>query len=514
MAAFTFMGQPQGRNPFGFNPSGLPDPSANQSVGQIYGTAYQQPGVFAGGMANTYGTYGGGLAGLGGSMANAYGAYAGGLGGLAQGIGQDASARAMAEAARQGAASNIATSALGNYGGAANSALAAWSANQAAYQKALADMTASNQGAVSGFGQSRSNAIGQYGSNLAGAYGAYGPAMANLGSNLGAAAREDRNRTSQRSRDRGYSSNQSSSDANVSGNFDFGGMGGMGGSGFEATGPDGPIASGTYGSSGGGVGGSGGGVMGGKTSRSSGFQQNDQEASQDSASYSGPGAYFGSVADRAYGGMGSALAGLGSTQGGFYSNVRGDDVMQSLSDGYGRGLDALNLQQYSSRDVPRQMLGDALLGMTSLGQQGYDASNRGMDQFYGSLPGRDAYGSVLAGLGSGFGATMGGIGGLGRDLASGYQGTMGNINDMWDRTLANTEPFRSETQKAEEARALELYNRRNRLQDKLADYAVNQASGAEPYPGYAAAAERGVRQRLASLPSYERVTPSWRRGRI
>lgn len=513
MAAFTFMGAPQGRNPFGFSPQGLPDPAANQSIGTIYGTAYQQPGVFAGNIGNAYGTYGGALGGLGNAMTGAYGAFAGGLGNMAsaraQERGADASARAMAEAARQGAAGNIAASALGNYGGAANSALAAWSANQAAYQKALSDMTASNQAGVSGFGQARSAALGNYGSNLAGAYGAFGPAMANLGSNLGAAAREDSQQSSQRSRDRGYSSNQSSSNASVNGDFGFGGGGGGigGGNDFVAMGPAGEIASGSYGSGGGGGGmgmGGGGGVRGGKTSSSSGFQQNDQMASQDSASRSGPGAYFGSVADRAYGGMNSALAGLGNTQGNFYKNARGEDVLGALNGGYDKGLNSLNLQHYSSRDVPSQMLGQALLGMTALGSQGYDATNRGMDQFYSSLPGQTNYDSLLGGLVGGFGSTMGGLGGLQRDVGAGYSDTVGNMNDLWNRTMARTEPFRTARDVAEEQRALELYNRRNRLQDQLAQYEAAGSAG-EPYKGFNSLARDGAARRLATVPRAGRI---------
>jgi hypothetical protein len=331
--------------------------------------------------------------------------------------------------------------------------------------------------------------------------------MANLGSNLGAASREDTQQSSQRSRDRGYSSNQSSSNASVNGDFDFGGGGGIGGGNdFLAVGPDGEIASGSYGYGGGGgvsMGG-GGGVRGGKTSSSSGFQQNDQSAAQDSYSRSGPGSYFGSVADRAYGGMNNALAGLGNTQGNFYKNVRGDDVMQSLGQGFDKGLNALNLQQYSSRDVPSQMLGQALTGLTSLGSQGYDASNRGMDQFYASMPGERSYDSLLGGLMGGFGSTMGGLGGLQRDAGAGYANTVGNMNDLWNRTMARTEPFRTAREVAEEQRALDLYNRRNRLQDQLSQYEAAGSAG-EPRRGFNDAAREAISRRIAAVPRAGRI---------
>jgi hypothetical protein len=190
------------------------------------------PGQFAEVLGGNFGNYVGGMAQTGKNYTDAFGAYGTGIGSLATARANERSnmygANAMAEAARQGALSNLGTAAMGAYGSAANSALASWGANQQAYNQAAASMHGANQQGMSNYGVSRNNALGALG-------GAY--------SDIGRA--------------------QMGADALASMNF----SGGFpGGGGFSATGTGGQIASGSYGG-----GGSGGGFsFSGSRSASSG----------------------------------------------------------------------------------------------------------------------------------------------------------------------------------------------------------------------------------------------------
>ena len=187
---------------------------------------YDQPAAFANVLGQNFGNYSQGMTGLGRSAADAYGMYGAGLASTANAQANAMSARyganAMAEAARQGALSNLGTAALGAYGGAANSAFGAWAANQQAYNNAAAQMHSANQGGLSQYGIGQSNALAQLGN----AYGGLGRARLAAGA--------------------------------------LSGMGGGGyGGGFGASGPDGRVASGSYSGSGGGGGYGGGGSDGG-----------------------------------------------------------------------------------------------------------------------------------------------------------------------------------------------------------------------------------------------------------
>lgn len=196
--------------PFGPNTSNQYGVAAAGAAGTILG------GI-APAQASGFNGYSQGLAGLGTSYANTYGSYAGALGNIATAQANNNSnqygARAMAEAARQGAVGNIGSAALGAYGSATNSALSAWAQNQTAYNKSLSEMQQASQQGLSNYGVSRNQALG----NLGGSY-------AEAGGRLGASS--------------------------ALGNFNFNFDGGGGGGGFSASGPSGGIASGTFGGSG------------------------------------------------------------------------------------------------------------------------------------------------------------------------------------------------------------------------------------------------------------------------
>ena len=215
----------------------------NQSLAQINAANAQAKSAY-------YGSLYPSLASMGKNYADMYGQYAGGLQNVAQSMANENVGRmgayGMAEAARQTAAGNIGSAALGAYGGAANSAMNAWAQNQTAYNKAASDMHASNQQAMSTYGVGRSGALQ-----------GLGQSYADMTGKLGAA-------------------NQIT---NLSG--DLGGFSSGGGGGFSASGPSGPIASGSYGSTG---------MSGGGTSFGGGKQ---------------PGPGFDRIAQQGFGGLNS-----------------------------------------------------------------------------------------------------------------------------------------------------------------------------------------------------------------
>lgn len=428
--------------------------SANMATGQIRSTLLQQPASFAnvfgnnfggasqalasnyGNAANalggTYGAFAGGLASTGKNFADAFGAYGAGLGTLATARANERSnmygANAMAEAARMGAIGNLGASALGAFGGASNSALAAWAANQQAYNRSAADMHSANQQGMSNLGVSRNNALG----SLGGAYGDIGKAQvaANALSNM--------------------TSNM---------NFSMTGPGGGSGGGFLATGPDGrPIVIGGRGSSGP-VGGGGGGnfTLTGSANRTA-------NSSATPGSNTGPG---------------GALSGLGGLQQSLMDNTYADRIDAASQ----AGRDQLDSQHYSSRGMPSAMLNQTLGGLMALGRPAYDNINSGMRDFYSNNRFNERpYQDMVGAISSGFDRTGRQIGGVQRGLTDGYRGTSGdiigayrdansqlggmyntanaNVNNLWDRSLGQSEEFMSPAQMEIRARQAEIERRR------------------------------------------------------
>lgn len=157
----------------------------------------------------------------------------------------------------------------------------------------------------------------------------------------------------------------------------LGGLGGGGGS-FSASGSGGPIASGKYGMGGGGYGGGG---------------------------YGG-------------GGTSSALSGLA----GLRQDLMSPDMTNALAYGNADAMNRLDMQHYSSRGMPSQMLDQSLGGIMSLSAQNAGSIGAGMDQFYGN--------QQYAGDQS-----MSRMDAMRNDLGGGF-GTVGNqIGTLWDNSL-------------------------------------------------------------------------------
>lgn len=315
--AYAGGGSGGGQAPAGFGggwgPAGYGS-YAPQSTPTDFGNLYNQQ----------FNTYAQALSGLGQQSASSLNAYGAGMGNIALAQANEGAARygAMGQtaAANQLANANIGTAALGAYGGMGNAAMAAWAANQQAYNQAAMGMQNSNQRAMSDLGMSRNQALG----GLGGAYGDIGKALA-----AGAAI--------------------SNLNLDMGGNFGGGGGGSSGG--FSATSPSGPVASGSFGGSG------------------SGLNPGDFYARLNrSSENSGAGATA----------TAGPLGGLAALQG----NIMDNSVANSILAQSQTGWDSLNSQHATSRNMPSMMMDQGLAGIHALSQQPYQQLQRGMNDFY------------------------------------------------------------------------------------------------------------------------------------
>jgi hypothetical protein len=206
-------------------------------------------------------------------------------------------------------------------------------------------------------------------------------------------------------------------------NFNFGGNDGSGGSNtFSAYGPDGQIASGGYG------GGGGGGSWGGGAQ----FGSND----------------FSRYADPAY-------AGLGSLQGNLMAGDITGGMNRNLQDGYNR----LDLQHYTSREMPSQMLNQTLGGLTQLSDRGYGESRGGMNQFYDTQnnpANRPDYSGILDRMTGGYENVSSNLSKLyGTAMESGG----GALRGLFDSSLGKSDLFKTQFERGEDARKSEAAER-------------------------------------------------------
>lgn len=428
------------------------------TMGNVYGNMAGTVGQQGGNYADSYGNFQAGMGSLGNNAANNYASYSQGLQGLA--AGQDPyAANSAAEAARQVAIGNIGSGALGAYGSAMNSALGAYGLQQQAYNLAMGQAIGGNQSALSALGQSRNNAL----SNLGNAYAALGGTAAQLGgAGLGASQFSQIDTSSdQFARNRQQTDATSSDYANMYGD----GGGGYGGGGFNASGPGGTIASGSYGGYGGGGYGMGGWRDG--SSVSSGSSESEAGKSDRASQYTGPQMDAFNAALAA--GMAGINTGFGGIDGARNSAMDTGD-RDALMAGYNTGVGALNranegyydpaTDQYvaGGRDIPGMMANQALMGLLALGQQGYDSSGRGMNQYYNNArytlansPQSQAMGllsqgygdanNILGGLAgnmqSGFGETNRNIGDVRGDITRGADTTRGDVQGLYDDSIGS-----------------------------------------------------------------------------
>jgi hypothetical protein len=221
-------------------------------------------------------------------------------------------------------------------------------------------------------------ATSNYGTGRAQALGSLGNAYASAGKGLAGAA--------------------AISNLNLSAGF--GGTPSTPSSTFNADGTSGPIASGSYGPSAG----------------NGNFFINANRSSNPNASPT-------EFSPQTFGGL-DALQ----------NNIMARDIPDSLSRNYDSGLGSLNEQHATSRNQPSDMLGQSLGGLLALGGQGYGNAAAGMNQYYRSQPRATDHTSILDGLASGFRDTSGRIDGMGGRISGGFQGALGQMGSVFDRT--------------------------------------------------------------------------------
>lgn len=175
---------------------------------------------------------------------------------------------------------------------------------------------------------------------------------------------------------------------------------------------------------------------------------------------SGPG---GQIASGSYGGTGGGGAGMGFRSGGDSQQAMSNAMALSQS-----GAARLDGQHYSSRMMPSQMLDQSLAGFYGLGQQAYDNSRIGMNQFYGFLnetADRPDFRSPLA------------------MLQSGYRNADSQVNNLWNNSLGKTEFFKSPLELANEQWAVDDAVAARRAQARAAAEAERERRAAMRPPG-------------------------------
>lgn len=172
----------------------------------------------------------------------------------------------------------------------------------------------------------------------------------------------------------------------------------------------------------------------------------------------------GPIADGSYSGGGW---GGGSTAGldGLQANLMNNDILQAAVGGNTDAMNRLDGQHMSSRDMPNQMLGQSLAGLMTLTDMNTRNVRTGLDQFYGNQQrAGDQFQGVLAGLSNKAGSAAGNTG--------------KQIQDMWDKSLGNTDMFMSPAQRkaqAQQARIAALENKVAQRRFKSRDWRELQA---------------------------------------
>jgi hypothetical protein len=149
----------------------------------------------------------------------------------------------------------------------------------------------------------------------------------------------------------------------------------------------------------------------------------------------------------------------GATTGGegfsMLEGLRGDinngAELSALNNNYYSGLDSLNAEQAIARNTPRDMVSDAYRSMMDFNRMNLGASQQGMNQFYDnaarfndpSRPGQSIpTGSLLEALAGGYSDSAGRIGGVQKDMNSGFVDAKGvyktasdDLNDLFNRSV-------------------------------------------------------------------------------
>jgi hypothetical protein len=192
------------------------------------------------------------------------------------------------------------------------------------------------------------------------------------------------------------------------------------------------------------------------------------------------------------------MAGLDSVRG----DLNSTDIADRLDRNYAGGVGMLTDQHMSSRNMPSQMMGQALSGLYGLNALNLDASQRGMQDYYGSLtkpkdPQQINVTDVLSGLTYGYGDSAGRIGGVQNQMGSGwndnkaaYSDSSNAIDSIFNNTIGKSSMWGGQSAVVDD-----LERMRSALYQRMADYSAAGYSG-DPN---AARTLQMVEQRLAQL---------------
>jgi hypothetical protein len=160
----------------------------------------------------------------------------------------------------------------------------------------------------------------------------------------------------------------------------------------------------------------------------------------------------GPLADGAFSGGGggggsAALAGLTGLQ----NNLMSPDILNAAMQGNDSGMNRLDQQHYSSRDMPSNMLGQSLSGLMTLTDMNSRNIGSGMDQFYAahSQGGGSRLDGMLSSLNSGFGTAN------------------QNIQGMWDNSLGKTQ-FLTPAEQVQQRRDAQVLTQQHSRDDRMA----------------------------------------------
>jgi hypothetical protein len=208
------------------------------------------------------------------------------------------------------------------------------------------------------------------------------------------------------------------------------------------------------------------------------------------------GAVNGSGTSGGYSGGGGGGSGDGMLDG-LRGDINSGAELSALNKNYSSGMNSLNADQAIARNMPRTMVGDAYGALMDFNRLNLGASRQGMDQFYDFArsspantirPGQEIpTGSLLEALAGGYTSSANRIGGVQRDMTSGwadnqdiYNSSTAGVNNLFDRSIGNMGTFRNQSQIQQDEFALQdAAIARRKQQQERERYAVMNS----PYSG-------------------------------
>lgn len=168
---------------------------------------------------------------------------------------------------------------------------------------------------------------------------------------------------------------------------------------------------------------------------------------------------------------------------GLRGDINNGAELAALARTHDADVGSLNADQAIARNMPRTMVNDAYGALMDFNRMNLGASSQGMNQFYDfaresqaatNRPGQAIpTGSLLEALAGGYTDSADRIGGVQKDMKSGwgdaqgaYNSSKDGVNDLFNRTIGNMGVFRNQKQIAQDQWALEDASRIRRKQEE------------------------------------------------